>query len=317
MLSYLCRRLLFFVPILLGVSLLVFSIMHLTPGDPAQIMLGPEATQEDIAKVRQALGLDRPLAVQYLVFVSNLLQGDLGRSIRSDAPVWEELTSRLPATFLLAGCGILLAICLGSPLGLLAACRHNTLLDTSSSMLALLGFSVPNFWAGLMLMLLFSIAIPILPSSGYGEWRNLVLPAVTLALQIMAIIARMTRSSVLEVIRQDYVRTARAKGLRERVVLWRHAVRNALLPVVTITGLYFGILLGGVVVIETVFSYPGIGRLLVEAIRSHDYPLVQGGVLIFSVSVCAINLGVDILYAFLDPRIREQYSGARGRRAAA
>jgi len=314
--AYILRRLLFFAPILLGVSLLVFSIMHLTPGDPAQIMLGPEATQEEIAQVRQSLGLDRPLPVQYLIFVGNLLRGELGRSIRSDTPVWDELASRLPATFLLATCGILLAVLLGFPLGLFAACRHNTLFDTSSSLLALFGFSVPNFWAGLMLMLLFSIAVPILPSSGYGEWRNLVLPAVTLAAQILAVIARMTRSSVLEVIRQDYVRTARAKGLRERAILWRHTVRNALIPVVTITGLYFGILLGGVVVIETVFSYPGIGRLLVESIRAHDYPLVQGGVLVFSTGVCAVNLGVDILYAFLDPRIREQYGGGRRRGAA-
>jgi peptide/nickel transport system permease protein len=290
--------------------------MHLTPGDPAQIMLGAEASQEDIAKIRQSLGLDRPLVVQYGIFLQNLLQGDLGRSIRTNTPVWEEIASRVPATTLLAVSGILLAIVFGFPLGILAAQKQNSWQDTFSSMLALIGFSVPNFWAGLMLMLLFSVAIPILPSSGYGQWNNLVLPSLALGIQIMAVIARMTRSSVLEVIRQDYVRTARAKGVAERVVLWRHAVLNALIPVVTIAGLYFGILLGGVVVTETVFSYPGIGRLLVESIRAHDYPLVQGGVLFFSVSVCAVNLAVDFLYAFLDPRIREQYDAGKGKATA-
>ncbi len=317
MLAFVLRRLLFFAPILLGVSLLVFSIMHLTPGDPAQIMLGAEASQEDIAKFRQSLGLDRPLAVQYGIFLQNLLQGDLGRSIRTNTPVWEEIASRVPATLLLSVNGMLLAVLFGFPLGILAARRQNSWHDTISSALALLGFSVPNFWAGLMLMLLFSVAIPILPSSGYGEWSHLVLPSLALGIQIMAVIARMTRSSVLEVIRQDYVRTARAKGVAERAVLWRHTVRNALIPVVTIAGLYFGILLGGVVVTETVFSYPGIGRLLVESIRAHDYPLVQGGVLFFSVSVCAVNLLVDILYAFLDPRIREEYAAGKGKAAAA
>jgi len=314
-LAYILKRLLFFTPILLGVTGLVFAIMHLTPGDPAQIMLGAEASQEEVARVREALDLDRPLPVQYLRFVQRLLQGDLGKSIRTSAPVWEELQARLPATALLTACGMLFAVVLGFPLGLLAARRHNSLLDTASSLVALAGFSIPNFWAALMLMLLFSVAIPLLPSSGYDGWAHLVLPSLALGLQIMAVVARMTRSSLLEVIRQDYVRTARAKGLREAAVLWRHAVRNALIPVVTIVGLYFGLMLGGVVVTETVFSYPGVGRLLVDAIRAHDYPLVQGGVLVFSVGVCTVNLLVDVLYAFLDPRIREQYR--RGARRAA
>ena len=190
MLAFVLRRLLFFAPILLGVSLLVFSIMHLTPGDPAQIMLGAEASQEDIAKIRQSLGLDRPLPVQYGIFLRNLLQGDLGRSIRTNTPVWEEIASRVPATVLLAVCGMLLAVLFGFPLGILAARKQNSWQDTCTSSLALLGFSVPNFWAGLMLMLLFSVAIPILPSSGYGQWNNLVLPSLTLGVQIMAVIAR-------------------------------------------------------------------------------------------------------------------------------
>ena len=314
MLRYTMRRLTFFPPILLGVSLLVFTIMHLTPGDPAEIMLGTEATPLQIEQFRRNLGLDQPVYIQYFIFLKNALQGDLGRSIRTNNPVLEEILSRFPATAMLAACGLALGILLGFPLGLTAALRQNTAVDALASFSALLGFSIPNFWASLMLMLLLSIVIPVLPSSGYGTWQHLVLPSLTLAIQIMAVIARMTRSSMLEVIRQDYVRTAQAKGIPAFFVLAHHSVRNALIPVVTIAGLYFGLLLGGVVVTETVFSYPGIGRMLIDAIRAHDYPLIQGGVLIFGVCICAVNLIVDIVYAFLDPRIRAQY---RSRRDAA
>lgn len=307
MLRYIIRRLLFFTPILLGVSLLVFTIIHLTPGDPAEIMMGSEASAADVAQFKKNLGLDKPLPIQYLIFLKNVVQGDLGRSIQTDNPVIDEIMSRLPATFMLASIGMAMAIVIGFPLGLIAALKRNSPTDTISSTLALIGFSVPNFWAGLMLMLLFSIAIPILPSSGYGSWKNLILPSVTLGVQIVAVIARMTRSATLEVIRQDYVRTAKAKGIPGIVILSHHVVRNALIPVVTIAGLYFGLLLGGVVVTETVFSYPGIGRLLIDAIRAHDYPVIQGGVLFFSVIICAVNLVIDILYAFLDPRIKAQY----------
>jgi peptide/nickel transport system permease protein len=314
MLRYILRRLAFFPPTLLGVSLLVFAIMHLTPGDPAQVMLGPEATPVQIGQLRHNLGLDRPVAVQFAIFVANAAQGDLGRSIRTNNPVAEEIASRFPATLTLAACGLALAVLLGFPLGLVAALRQNTAADALASFGALLGFSVPNFWLSLMLMLLLSVAIPVLPSSGYGTWQHLVLPALALGIQITAVIARMTRSSMLEVIRQDYVRTAHAKGIPAVSVLAHHSVRNALIPVVTIAGLYFGLLLGGVVVTETVFSYPGVGRMLIDAIRAHDYPLIQGGVLVFGVCICAVNLTVDILYAFLDPRIRAQY---RARREAA
>jgi peptide/nickel transport system permease protein len=304
---YILRRLSFFLPILIGVSLLVFAIMHLTPGDPAEILLGSEASKEQIAQVRKNLGLDRPVSIQYLLFLKNALKGDLGRSIRTNNPVSEEILSRFPATLALAASGLAIAVLLGFPLGLLAALRQNTPIDGLAGFFSLIGFSIPNFWAGLMLMLLFSIAIPILPSSGHGSLRHLILPSVTLGIQVMAVIARMTRSSVLEVIRSDYIRTAHAKGIPARFVLSHHLVRNALIPVVTIAGLYFGLLLGGVVVTETVFSYPGIGRMLIDAIRAHDYPLVQGGVLFFGACICVVNLLVDILYAFLDPRIRAQY----------
>ncbi len=307
MLHYILKRLLLLIPILLGVSIIVFTVLHMSPGDPAQIMLGPMASQESIAQMRESLGLNKPLYIQYFIFLKNTLQGDFGRSIRTNTPVIEEIFSRLPATLKLSTLGMLLAIIIGFPLGVLAALKQNTIIDTTSSFLALIGFSIPNFWAGLMLMLLLSVYIPVLPSSGYGSWQHLVLPSLTLAIQTIAVITRMTRSSMLEVIRQDYVKTARAKGISDKLVLVRHIIRNALIPVVTIAGLYFGHSLGGVVVTETVFSYPGVGRLLVDAIRSKDYPVVQAGILIFAVGVALINLIVDVVYAYLDPRIKAQY----------
>lgn len=307
MFRYIFKRLLLLIPVLLGVSIIIFIVIHMAPGDPAQVMLGPMASQEDIAQLRENLGLNKPLYTQYFIFLKNALQGDFGRSIRTNAPVIEEIKTRFPATLKLAVTGMVLAILIGFPLGVLAALKQNTITDTISSFLALLGFSVPNFWAGLMLMLLLSVIIPVLPSSGYGSWRHLILPGLALAIQTTAVIARMTRSSMLEVIRQDYVKTARAKGISNKLILVRHIIRNALIPVVTITGLYFGHSLGGVVVTETVFSYPGIGRLLVNAIRSQDYPVVQAGVLIFAAGVGIVNLIVDIIYAYLDPRIKAQY----------
>lgn len=307
MIRYILKRIALLVPILLGVSILIFGVIRLAPGDPAEVMLGPTAAQEDIELLREKLGLNRPIVVQYGIFLKNALHGDLGRSIKTNNPVMEELLQRFPATITLAFSSIILALLVGFPLGMIAALKQNTVWDALSSFLALAGFSIPNFWAGLMLMLLFSIVVPIFPSSGYGTWQHMVLPTVVLAIQTMAVIARMTRSSMLEIIRQDYVRTARAKGIANRFVLFRHIVRNALIPVVTIAGLYFGHSLGGVVITETIFSIPGIGRLLVDAIRSQDYPVVQGGILVFALCVGVVNLIVDVIYAFLDPRIKAQY----------
>jgi len=309
MIRYILKRLLLFIPVLLGVSIIVFTIIHMQPGDPVQVKLGIMANQENIAQMRESLGLDKPLHIQYFIFIKNALRGDFGRSIRTDTPVMEEILSRLPATLKLSVLGMLLAIIIGFPLGVLAALKQNTIIDMTSSFLALIGFSIPNFWAGLMLMLLLSVYIPIFPSSGYGTWQHLVLPAITLAIQTIAVITRMTRSSMLEIIRQDYVKTARAKGISDKLVLVRHIIRNALIPVVTIAGLYFGHSLGGVVVTETVFSYPGVGRLLVDAIRSQDYPVIQAGILIFATGVALVNLIVDVVYAYLDPRIKAQYRG--------
>ena len=307
MLRYILRRILFLIPVLIGVSILIFSIVHLAPGDPAETMLGPSATAQDLAELRSQLGLDKPLTVQYLSFMSRAVYGDFGNSIRTNNPVLEEIVDRFKPTLQLALLSMLLAVAMGIPLGIIAALRQNSWVDTFCNFVALLGFSLPGFWLGLMLMLTFSIMFPILPSSGYGSWKQLIMPTVVLGTNTMAVIARMTRSSMLEVVRQDYVRTAKAKGLAWRLILSRHILSNVMIPVVTVAGLYFGNMLGGVVITETIFSIPGVGRLIIDAIRFHDYPVVQGGVLFFAFCLSLVNLGVDLIYALLDPRIKAQY----------
>ncbi len=307
MLRYIYKRIVFLIPVLIGVSVLIFAIIHLAPGDPAETLLGPSATAQDLKELRTQLGLDKPLLSQYFSFLTNTLKGDLGRSIRTNNPVLEELLDRFRPSFMLASLSMLFALSLGIPLGIMAALRQNTWIDTLCNFVALLGFSLPGFWLGLMLMLLFSIMIPILPSSGYGSWEQLIMPTIVLGTNTMAVLARMTRSSMLEVIRQDYVRTAKAKGLKWRLILMRHILTNVMIPVVTIAGLHFGHMLGGVVITETVFSIPGIGRLIIDAIRFHDYPVVQGGILFFAFCLSLVNLAVDLLYALLDPRIKAQY----------
>lgn len=307
MLRYIYRRILFLIPVLIGVSILIFSIIHLAPGDPAETLLGPSATAQDLKELRTQLGLDKPLTVQYITFLTNTLKGDMGRSIRTNNPVLEEILDRFKPSFILATLSMLLALAVGIPLGILAALRQNSWVDTLCNFFALLGFSLPGFWMGLMLMLLFSIMIPVLPSSGYGSWEQLIMPTLVLCTNTLAVVARMTRSSMLEVIRQDYVRTAKAKGLKWRLILMRHILSNVMIPVVTVAGLHFGHMLGGVVITETVFSIPGVGRLIIDAIRFHDYPVVQGGVLFFAFCLSLVNLGVDLIYALLDPRIKAQY----------
>ena len=307
MLRYVARRILYLIPVLIGVSILIFTIIHLAPGDPAETMLGPSATAQDLQELREQLGLNKPLVVQYFSFLTNTLKGDFGRSIRTNNPVLEEIVDRFKPSFTLAIFSMAFAVLVGLPLGIMAALRQNTWVDTLCNFVALLGFSLPGFWLGLMLMLLFSIMIPILPSSGYGTWQQLIMPTIVLSTNTMAVIARMTRSSMLEVIRQDYVRTARAKGLNWRLILFRHILSNVMIPVVTVAGLYFGNMLGGVVITETIFSIPGVGRLIIDAIRFHDYPVVQGGILFFAFCLSLVNLGVDLIYALLDPRIKAQY----------
>jgi ABC-type dipeptide/oligopeptide/nickel transport system permease component len=303
MLGYILRRLLYMTPILFGVSLVIFLILHLVPGDPARLVAGLDATQEDVKIIRSSLGLDRPLPVQYLSWLGNVVHGDLGRSTRTHRPVTQELRLTFPATVELTLSAIAIAILLGVAAGTVAAVRRNSIFDYSSMVVALLGVCAPSFWLGLMLMLLFAVKLDLLPTTGRGGLENLVLPAVTLGAGAAAIIARVTRSSMLEVLGMDYIRTAHAKGLSARAVVVHHAVKNALIPVITVIGLEFGYLLAGAVVTETVFAYPGVGWLLVEAIGFRDYPVIQGALLLLAIQFALVNLVVDVLYAFVDPRI--------------
>jgi peptide/nickel transport system permease protein len=302
--SYVRTRLTLAIPVLLGVSIAVFAMLRLLPGDPAQIMLAESgASAERVAALRQQLGLDDPLPVQYWRFLTGALRGDLGRSIQSNRPVTQEIAGQLPSTIELTLAAMVVAVGIGIPLGLLAATRHNGPLDYGAMALALVGVSMPSFWLGVLLILFFSLRLGWLPATGQGGLERLVLPAFTLGFGAAAIIARLVRSSVLEVLRHEYVMTARAKGLGPRVVLLRHALKNALIPVVTIVGLQFGALLAGTVVIETVFSRPGVGRMVVNAILVKDFPVAQGAILIIATTYVLANLLVDLLYAWLDPRV--------------
>jgi peptide/nickel transport system permease protein len=302
--SYILRRLLLLVPVLLGVSTLVFLFIHMIPGDPVELMLGESAMQADVERMRAALGLDMPLHVQYLKFMAGLFTGDLGTSFYFKEPVFDILRRRYPATLELAAAGMLVAVLIALPAGIISAVRKDSVFDGAAMLLSMIGVSIPNFWLGPLLILAFSIHLAILPVSGMEGPASLVLPALTLGLGMAAILSRITRSAVLEVAREEYVNTARAKGLSDGVVVWKHVLKNAMIPVITIIGLQFGALLSGAVITETVFSWPGVGRLLVNAIRARDYPLVQGCVLAISMSYVFINLATDLLYAAADPRVR-------------
>jgi len=305
MYAFIARRLVATIPVLLGVSLAVFLMLQLVPGDPAELMLSEfQTTPDQIARLRTQLHLNDPLPVQFGRFVWNASHGDLGYSVRSKRPVAAEIRDNLPSTLALAVAGLLIAALIGTVLGVLAAIRQHTWLDASSMFLALAGVSMPSFWLGFLIIFVFSLHIRLFPATGGGDLRHLVMPATTLGLGAAAIIARLTRSSMLEVLKQEYMTTARAKGLPERRVVLAHGLRNALIPVVTIFGLQFGQLLAGTVIIETVFGRPGIGRLIVDAILAKDFPMVQGVVLLIATSYVIVNLIVDIIYGFLDPRIR-------------
>lgn len=295
------------IPVILGVTFIVFTIMYMTPGDPAQMMLGEKAPEAAVEALREEMGLNDPFLVQYFRFVGNAARGNFGRSYISKREVSIEIINRFPATLQLATFGVLIAVIIGIPVGIISATRQYSIFDSVSMFFALLGVSMPNFWQGLMLILIFAVSLRWLPSSGYGSFQHIILPALTLGTSAAAIITRMTRSSMLEVIRQDYIRTARAKGVAENKVILKHALKNALIPIITVVGLQFGYLLGGAVLTETVFSWPGIGRLLVEAIRQKDTPMVQACVVFIAVTFSIVNLAVDILYAFVDPRIKSQY----------
>jgi peptide/nickel transport system permease protein len=305
--KYVLKRILLLIPVLLGVSLLVFAIMSLTPGDPAQLILGENAPKEAVLKLREEMGLNDPFFMQYLRFVKNAILGDFGRSYTTGREVFGEIFARFPNTLVLAVIGIIISICIGIPIGIISATRQYSFLDSFSMVIALLGVSMPVFWLGLMLILTFSVKLGWLPSGGFDGFKSIILPAVTLGVGSAAIITRMTRSSMLEVIRQDYIRTARAKGVAEKVVINKHALKNALIPIITVVGLQFGHLLGGAVLTESVYSWPGVGRLMVDAIRQKDTPTVLAAVVFLAAAFSVVNLLVDILYAYVDPRIKSQY----------
>ncbi len=302
--SYLLRRLLLTVPVLIGVATLVFSLIHLVPGDPAQAMLGEGAAPADVTALRTRLGLDRPLLAQYGTFVAGLARGDLGTSFRTNTPVATLIAERMPATAELATAAMLVALGLAVPLGILAAVRKGTWVDHVAMTLALVGISVPNFWLGPLLAILFAVEWSLLPVSGRGTPLHLVLPAVTLGAALAAILARMTRASLYEELRELYVVAARARGASRWRAVLRHAFRNSLIPVVTIVGLQFGSLLTGAIITETIFSWPGVGRLLIQSISFRDYPAVQGCILLIAVTYVWVNLATDVVYGLLDPRIR-------------
>ncbi|WP_353893096.1 nickel ABC transporter permease [Proteinivorax hydrogeniformans] len=308
MFRYIGRRLLLLIPVLLGVSFIVFSLMYIAPGCPAAISLGEQATSREIEQLKEQMGLNDPFIVQYGRFISDIaIHQDLGRSYNTNAPVVDEIIGRFPTTLTLAASGVLVAVAIGIPVGIISATKQYSLFDNVAMVFALIGVSMPNFWQGLLLILLFAVGLGVLPSSGYTTPMHMILPAITIGTSSAAMITRMTRSSMLEVIKQDYIRTARAKGQKESVVIYKHALKNALIPVVTVVGLQFGYLLGGAVLTERVFSINGIGGLMIASISTRDYPLVQGAVLFIAVTFCIINLLVDILYAYIDPRIKSQY----------
>jgi peptide/nickel transport system permease protein len=284
------------------VSIVVFGMVFLS-GDPAVLMLPPEASEEQVAAIREEYGFNDPFLVQYGRFMENALHGDFGKSIRYNQPAMELVIERLPATLQLSVTSILLAVVFAIPLGIISATKRNSLADYSASLLSILGQSIPNYWLGFMLVYFFAVELGWLPTSGGPGLKYVILPAFTIAFAIMALISRMTRSSMLQVLHEDYIRTARAKGQSERKVIIVHALRNALLPIVTIVGLQFGYILGGAVVIETIFAWPGLGLLTIQAIYNRDYPVVQASVLFLTVSFVVINLLVDVSYQFLDPRI--------------
>ncbi len=302
--GYILRKLISLPLILIGVSLLVFISIRMLPGETARVMAGPEATQEAVDAMTVRLGLDKPVLVQYWTFVTNAVQGDFGESIRSRKPVWDEIADRMPYTVSLAVVSYILAIGVGIPAGMLAAVWRNRWPDYIVMIFAIAGASIANFWLALMAMNYFSVQLRWLPLLGASNWQSYILPAVTLAVLPMAVLARMTRSSMIEVLSQDYIRTARAKGLSPSRVYWSHALRNALIPIITIVGLNFGGLIGGAVVTESVFNWPGIGRLMVDAVRYRDYPVIQGATMVAVCAVVVINFLAEMAIAALNPRIR-------------
>ncbi len=310
--KFIIKRLLMLIPVLIGVTFLVFVILSLSSSSPALVILGDGATEESIAQMEEDLGLNDPLLVRYVNYMAGVLRGDFGNSYKSGLSVADEIFERFPNTIILAFCSILISVAFGIPLGIFSAKKQYTLIDSVTTVGALISVSMPNFWLGLLLVILFALNLEWVPSQGMGETfpellQSLILPSITLGTGLMATIMRMTRSSMLETIRQDYIKTARAKGIRESQVTTNHMLKNALIPIITVTGLQFGQLLGGSMLTESVFSWPGLGRYILEAIKTKDTPQILGAVILMSVTFSIINLCVDILYAYVDPRIKSMY----------
>lgn len=316
MYKYILKRVLMMIPVLLGVVFIVFTLMYVTPGDPARIMLGDSAMPGDVDRLREEMGLNDPYLVQFGNYIKGVvMEGDLGTSYVTKTSVSADIIGRFPTTMKLAFFGVLISLSIGIFAGIISATRQYTVLDSAITAVSLLGVSMPSFWQGLMSILIFAVWLRVLPPSGSYGWQYWILPALTLGTHSAATIMRMTRSSMLEVIRQDYIRTARAKGQSEFVVIMRHAFRNALIPIVTVAGLQFGFMLGGSVLIESIFAIPGLGKYMVDAIKQRDYPVVQGGVLFMALTFSCMNLLVDILYSYIDPRIKSQYRQAKKEKA--
>lgn len=307
MAKFILKRILILIPTLLAIIFIVFVLMNITPSNPAQVMLGPKATQEAVDQLNHELGIDQPLLVRYVNYVVDLAQGDMGISYTTRRAVFDGIISRFPITIRLASSAILLAVLIGVPLGIVAAVRQYSVFDIVGTSFAMFMASMPGFWLGLMLILVFALKLQILPSFGNDSWIHYILPSVTLAMPVSASILRLTRTTMLESIRQDFVRTARSKGQKERTVIFRHALRNAMLPIVTVVGMEFGWLLGGAVVIEQVFSINGVGKLIIESIRMKDVPQVTGCALFLAFFFMVVMLITDLLYAYIDPRIRDRY----------
>jgi len=304
MTRYIARRLALSLFVVFGVTIVVFSLIHLAPGDPARLMLYDTAPEEEVQAMRKVLGLDQPLHMQYWLFLSGALRGDLGRSLYYKQPAFRIILEHLPATVELTFAALLVSLAVAVPMGILSAVRRDTLWDYAGMLLATIGQATPVYWLGLMLILLFSVQWMLLPSSGREAMVNLIMPSVTLGAPLMALVTRLVRSGMLDILGEDYIRTARAKGVSEQLVIYRHALRNMLIPLVTVVGLQLGALLSGAVITETIFAWPGVGRLVVTAITARDYPLVQAATLLVSVYFVAINLLLDVLYVYIDPRIR-------------
>ena len=301
--SYILYRLFQAVIVIWGISFITFSLLHLFR-DPVLILLPPEATREEVETLRREMGLDRPIAVRYVKFLGGMARGDFGKSFVAQRPALGLVMERMPMTLWLAASGLLLAVIISIPLGVIAAVRRNRLADHSASVFAVLGQAMPLFWLDIMLIIIFAVKLRLLPASGAGSFRHIILPAAGIAVSLLPILMRLTRSRMIEILSQDYIRTARAKGLRESAVLFRHALRNALIPVVTILGFQFGMLLGGAVITETIFAWPGLGRLTVQALLNRDFPVVLAAVFVVSVTYTLINFLVDVIYGWLDPRVR-------------